>query len=323
MGQYFKHRRAIANGIAVSGVGIGNLVLPPSLRALLDNYGLQGALLVMAGIALDVCVAGELLRPASAYGHGVTRTYSAVYRKDNHENCQVENGFVVREKSSKPRKPSRLNFCKYIYDIYASLEWSLLKQLPFLFHGISMTLYFCGFPAYFVVIPSHSEQIGHSKSNVAYLVSVAGLGELVGRLASGFLADLRIIPTPIFMAILLFLGSATSTITPFITSYIPLAFICFLFALFVGPIMALNPVLIAENFGVERLPSGLGILGLFMAAGMVVSAPVAGRTPPGLYDRYRTRYDYSEMFSIVENTISWISSVVHCNYHLVTPISLA
>ena len=67
MGQYFKHRRAIANGIAMSGVGIGQLIFSPILRLLLDNYGLKGALLIMAGVSLHVCVAAILMRPASAY----------------------------------------------------------------------------------------------------------------------------------------------------------------------------------------------------------------------------------------------------------------
>ena len=62
MGQYFKNRRAVANGIALSGVGTGTLVFPPIFRFLLDTYGLHGALLVMAGISLHVCVAGALLK---------------------------------------------------------------------------------------------------------------------------------------------------------------------------------------------------------------------------------------------------------------------
>ena len=278
MGQYFKHRMAIANGIAVSGVGIGNLVLPPIVRALLDNYGLQGTLLVMAGISLHVCVAGALLRPTSAYKHNFRKGTNIIYRKNNQGNNHLKNGFVAEKASPNTKKTSRLNLCKNIYDIYSSLEWSLLKRLPFLLHGIAMVIYFCGFPGYYVIIPSHAEQIGHSKSSAAYLVSIAGLGELVGRLASGFLADFRIIPTSIFMAILLFMSSVAAVITPFITDFVPLAFICFVYALFVGPVMALNPVMVAEDFGVKKLPSGLGILGLFMAAGMIVSTPVAGLT---------------------------------------------
>ena len=189
MSQYFKHRRAIANGIAMSGVGIGQLILSPILRFLLDNYGLKGALLIMAGISLHVCVAAALMRPASAYRRK-TKKEPSIKHNDGSELKIV----------SKGKKPSMLNVCKNICGIYASLEWSLLKKVPYLLQGIAMFLYFAGFPTYFLMTPSHAEQIGHSSSSAAFLVSLCGASELVGRLAAGFVADFRIIPSSILMA---------------------------------------------------------------------------------------------------------------------------
>jgi MFS family permease len=68
VGQYFARRRALANGISVAGSGLGNFAVPPLIRAALDRYGFAGALLIMAGLMLHVCLAGALLRPQSSYG---------------------------------------------------------------------------------------------------------------------------------------------------------------------------------------------------------------------------------------------------------------
>ena len=280
MSQYFKHRRAIANGIAMSGVGIGQLILSPILRLLLDNYGLKGALLIMAGISLHVCIAAALMRPASAYRRKTKKEPSIIYKKYNRDNITKHNDGSQLKIVSKGKKPSMLNVFKNICGIYASLEWSLLKKVPYLLHGIAMFLYFAGFPTYFLMTPSHAEQIGHSSSSAAFLVSLCGASELVGRLAAGFVADFRIIPSSILMAVMLFVGAVSSVITPFIKDYIPLAVLSFVFAMFIGPVMVLNPVIIAENFGVERLSSGLGIMGLFMGVGMICSGPIAGNFKP-------------------------------------------
>ena len=160
MSQYFKHRRAIANGIAMSGVGIGQLILSPILRLLLDTYGLKGALLIMAGISLHVCVAAALMRPTSAYRRKAKKEPSIIYKKYN---VGKHNDGSELKIVSKRKKPSMLNVCKTICGIYASLEWSLLKKVPYLLHGIAMFLYFAGFPTYFLMTPSHAEEIGHSK----------------------------------------------------------------------------------------------------------------------------------------------------------------
>ena len=42
MGEYFNDKRAIANGIAFSGSGLGGVIFPVLVRYLLDEYGLNG-----------------------------------------------------------------------------------------------------------------------------------------------------------------------------------------------------------------------------------------------------------------------------------------
>ena len=61
--QYFDKRKALANGIAVAGGGIGNFLAPPLMQLLLDWYHLRGSFLILAGLMLHICLSGALFRP--------------------------------------------------------------------------------------------------------------------------------------------------------------------------------------------------------------------------------------------------------------------
>uniref|UniRef100_H3BGA9 Solute carrier family 16 member 4 n=1 Tax=Latimeria chalumnae TaxID=7897 RepID=H3BGA9_LATCH len=60
--KYFKKRLATAYAIARSGMGL-TFALAPFTQLLLEEYGWQGALLIMGGIMLNLTATGLLLRP--------------------------------------------------------------------------------------------------------------------------------------------------------------------------------------------------------------------------------------------------------------------
>ena len=64
---YFDKRRGFANSLANVGGSVGGLVFPVLIRALLDKYDLQGALIVLSGIMLNMVIVGALLRPLDFY----------------------------------------------------------------------------------------------------------------------------------------------------------------------------------------------------------------------------------------------------------------
>ncbi|CAG5121267.1 unnamed protein product, partial [Candidula unifasciata] len=67
VGLHFKKRRSLANGISVSGSGVGSFVVPNLIRWLLNLYGLPGCLLILGGLTLNVSVCALLIRPLSSY----------------------------------------------------------------------------------------------------------------------------------------------------------------------------------------------------------------------------------------------------------------
>ncbi|XP_072047427.1 uncharacterized protein [Amphiura filiformis] len=61
---YFDKRLARANGAAFAGVGIGTFAIPPFLQVIIDIYGWQIALLIMAAVLGNLGVCAAIYRPS-------------------------------------------------------------------------------------------------------------------------------------------------------------------------------------------------------------------------------------------------------------------
>ena len=58
--RWFERRRAMASGLAVSGIGVGTLLVPALAAVLIDYWGWRGAYLILAaGVALAGCAAAR------------------------------------------------------------------------------------------------------------------------------------------------------------------------------------------------------------------------------------------------------------------------
>uniref|UniRef100_A0A3B4ZUI9 Monocarboxylate transporter 2-like n=1 Tax=Stegastes partitus TaxID=144197 RepID=A0A3B4ZUI9_9TELE len=66
LGLYFEKRRPMANALSSSGECILTFVLTPLFQLLIDSFSWRGALLILAGLQLNLCVCGMLLRPLKA-----------------------------------------------------------------------------------------------------------------------------------------------------------------------------------------------------------------------------------------------------------------
>ncbi|XP_046375639.2 monocarboxylate transporter 12-B-like [Haliotis rufescens] len=67
IGHYFNKRRGLATAIAMSGISFGSSVFPPLIRYLLDEYGLQGSMIILTGITMNMWVGGMVNRPLESY----------------------------------------------------------------------------------------------------------------------------------------------------------------------------------------------------------------------------------------------------------------
>lgn len=60
---YFNKRRALANGICVSGTAAGSFVFPILIELLIKYFGFHGTILILGGCMFHVCLSAALYRP--------------------------------------------------------------------------------------------------------------------------------------------------------------------------------------------------------------------------------------------------------------------
>ncbi len=63
IGKYFHKKRNLASGVAFAGSSLGNLAMAPIMVYTIELYSIKGAMFILAGIWLNACVCGALLRP--------------------------------------------------------------------------------------------------------------------------------------------------------------------------------------------------------------------------------------------------------------------
>ncbi|XP_077977761.1 monocarboxylate transporter 13-like [Glandiceps talaboti] len=63
IGHYFQKHHAIANSIAFAGHAVAYIALGPFYQILIYEYGWRGALLIIAGINMNVIICGLLMKP--------------------------------------------------------------------------------------------------------------------------------------------------------------------------------------------------------------------------------------------------------------------
>jgi len=276
VGQYFERRRTIANGLSVAGSGVGNFAIPPLIRVCVDEFGLGGALLILSAIMLHVCLAGALLRPP------VIKHCQQTPHVDTENTCVDMQPAVelpaVDETHRHQRQQRRWGQCcvRVMTCCSQLFEWRLLTNTVFLVYGFSAMLIFTGYPPLYIMLPDHARLIGIDKPAAAFLVSILGLADVVGRIGFGFFADFEFIPKHIMFVGCMAAAGTLVCVLPTVDNYVGIAVMCGVTGLFSGAFFTFLMVLLAEKLGVYRLHSTFGLTAMFMGISFFYSAPATG-----------------------------------------------
>ncbi len=87
LAQYFDKRLFIASGIVTAGATLGLLLLPHVYLRFADCYGTRGSFIIVAGLLLNMCIAGALLRPVE----GKSQKTNVANSKTDHQLHEDEN----------------------------------------------------------------------------------------------------------------------------------------------------------------------------------------------------------------------------------------
>ncbi|XP_078572993.1 monocarboxylate transporter 13-like [Branchiostoma floridae x Branchiostoma japonicum] len=280
LGRYFDKRRALVNGIALSGSG-ATFALAPVCQLLEQTYGWRGALLLLGGLTLNLCVSGALLRPIVLAADVVSRDPSprtpiepgeqlsigtSSKRTHHHEN-DVERSNINHE--SKRENFSRLAHRKH-FDI------TLLKKRRFLlFASADLLSSFSYLIPYVHVVPC-ARYRGIDETKAPFLLSVAGITEVLARVFSGWFSDLKIISKLHVYMMFIALNALACFLFPLATSYPALLAYSVAMGTCTGGFRALIMPLVADTVGVVRMPNAFGLTLVCEGVGILLGPPVAG-----------------------------------------------
>ncbi|XP_006820613.1 monocarboxylate transporter 13-like, partial [Saccoglossus kowalevskii] len=220
---YFKRRYAFANGIAFVGSAAGTMCLPPLYNYIIEQYGWRGALFIVAGIHAQIIVFGALLRPLKTrrpieeikmhdkqLDNGEAELALIVYQNSENQDLRlhVVNRNEITCSDFNEEKPvtqdRKINDYQEIRDengtansspsqthrILNYLGMGLFIEIPsFSLLVFAQFLEGVGSITAILYVVSNAVTIGISKANSAFLLTLFGCGNIVGRLAPGWLVD--------------------------------------------------------------------------------------------------------------------------------------
>ncbi len=151
--------------------------------------------------------------------------------------------------------------------------------------------------------------IGYSKSQMTMLVTILGLGQFVGQLFFGFLANYSLIDELILYNIGAILCSIASCLIPFVVySYPALILIILLFGLAISANYALTSIILANMCGLELLTSAYGLILLGQGLSSLFG-PVMGGYIAEHYG-YKTSLIVAGIFMGLSGCVTTILSII-------------
>ena len=166
--RWFVKRRGLALGMVSAAIGIGTLIGPPISERLITNYGWSQASLVIGlftGIA--IIVAGLFLR-SNPESMGL-KAYGA-------ENNTITTGVKGNDTTKKSKAP------------VVTLGSAIHTTPIWIFTSLFFLLNIC-VQVVMVHVANYTTDLGFNPFTAATIVSVIGIGSIIGRLVMGAVAD--------------------------------------------------------------------------------------------------------------------------------------
>jgi MFS family permease len=242
--RWFVRRRGFASGLAVSGIGVGTLLMPPLASLLIETLGWRGAYLVLGGLVAVVGAGLAVLIENDPRDRGFgpdgdpQPSGAAPLRRE---------GTSVREAIRSPR-----------------------------FIGLYASCLICSFGVFvpFVHLVPYARDHGVAPSSAVLLLGVIGVGSTAGCFFLGGLADRM---GRQFALLLMFIGMALALVTWVVSVDIwSLAAFAFLYGVFYGGWVAVLPAVVMDYFGGRNVSSIIGVLYTSVAFGTLVGPSAAG-----------------------------------------------
>ncbi|MBO0765281.1 MAG: MFS transporter [Hyphomicrobiaceae bacterium] len=242
--KWFARRRGFASGLAVSGIGVGTLIMPPLASALIEALGWRGTYLVLAGVAAVVGAGMGLLVEDDPSDRGL----------------------------GPDGDPRRADVAS-VDPAGTSIREAIRSRA---FIGLYAACLLCSFGVFvpFAHLVSYALDQGVAQSSAVVLLAMIGVGSTAGRFVLGGLADrmgrrLSLLVMIVGMALAMAIWAA-STQFPALTAF------ALSYGVFYGGWVAVLPAIVMDQFGRRNVSSLIGALYTSVAFGTLIGPSAAG-----------------------------------------------
>ncbi|GAU80490.1 MCT family MFS transporter [Bosea sp. BIWAKO-01] len=242
--RWFVKRRGFASGLAVSGIGVGTLVMPPLASLLIEQIGWRNAYFALGGLAAIIGAAMALLIESDPRKRGLLPDGDAL--PPGGITAQATGMSIPEAVWSQP----------FIRLYAACLIGSFGAFVPF------------------VHLVPYALDRGVPQGRAVLLLALIGVGSTAGRFCLGNLAD-RIGRHRALLV--MFLGMAGALGIWWLSSgFAMLAVFALLYGVFYGGWVAVLPAVVMDRFGGRNVSGIIGILYTSVAFGTLIGPPAAG-----------------------------------------------
>jgi MFS family permease len=242
--RWFVRRRGFASGLAVSGIGVGTLVMPPLASFLIASLGWRGAYLVLGALA-------------AAVGGGL----ALLIENDPRDRGLGPDGDLPQSGNQPARSEG------------AAVGEAIRSRR---FISLYAACLICSFGVFvpFVHLVPYAQDHGVASSSAVLLLGVIGVGSTAGRFFLGGLADK--VGRQLSL-LLMFTGMALALAIWVVSANVwSLAVFAFVYGVFYGGWVAVLPAVVMDLFGGRNVSALIGILYTSVAFGTLIGPSAAG-----------------------------------------------
>ncbi|CAB3971632.1 MFS transporter permease [Burkholderia cenocepacia] len=263
--RWFVRRRGFASGLAVAGIGVGTLVMPPLASALIAHVGWRGAYFTLAVIAVVIGAGMALLIENDPRGRGLLPDGEAAHEPVEGGGAKATARDAGRSVSGAAarRKPAA----------GATVREAVTSRS---FASLYAACLVCSFGVFvpFVHLVPYALDHGVSSSTAVLLLGAIGVGSTAGRFFLGGLADRFGRRTSLLamfagMAVALVAWAGAGTVAM-------LAAFALGFGVFYGGWVAVLPAVVMDYFGGRNVSGIIGVLYTSVAFGTLIGPTAAG-----------------------------------------------
>ncbi|MCA7903832.1 MFS transporter [Burkholderia cepacia] len=266
--RWFVRRRGFASGLAVAGIGVGTLVMPPLASTLIAQVGWRGAYFTLAVIAVVIGAGMSLLIENDPRARGLLPDGEAAHEPGGGAQVAGRGAGASVSGAAAGRQPVAASA-----PAGATVREAVMSR-PFA--SLYAACLACSFGVFvpFVHLVPYALDHGVAPSTAVLLLGAIGVGSTAGRFFLGGLADrfgrrASLLAMFAGMAVALVAWAGAGTVAT-------LAAFALVFGVFYGGWVAVLPAVVMDYFGGRNVSGIIGVLYTSVAFGTLIGPAAAG-----------------------------------------------